>query len=387
MKIACISPSSRNLANVARWLKEERPDRVVSLTEGGMGRLKGIVDQQQPDLIIVEGMCRDLDELATLDYVATRCPNAAVVLLCTNQTPEFLINAMRAGVREVLPSPVGEEALKAAVARIELKQGLGGRPRETGKILAFIACKGGSGATFLATNLAYQLASESASVLLVDCNLQFGDAVLFVHDRNPPTNLADVARNMHRLDATFLTSSLVQVAPGFGVLAAPEDPGRAMEVTPGHLDAILSLAVKHYDYVLVDLGRALDPVTLRVLDRADTIYPVLQMTLPFIRDASRLLSVFHSLGYPPEKISLLVNRFEKSGDLSLGDIERTLGIKNLRTIPTSYTAVAYSVNQGIPIARIARNNPVAKSLAEFAQCLLTRENAPGGWLGRWKKKA
>ena len=387
MNIAFISPSSRNLECGGRWLKDGHPERVVTLMEGGMSRLKGVVDQHQPDILIIEGMCRDLQELAPLDYVASHCPQAAVIMLCTNQTPEFLIHAMRAGVREVLPSPVSEEALKAAVTRIEQKRALAVRPQVSGKVLAFIACKGGSGATFLASNLAYQLAEDSARVLLIDCNLHFGDAVLFLQDRNPSTSLADVARNLHRLDASFLEASLVQVAPGLGILAAPEDPGQAMEVKPEHLDALLTLAVKHYDFVLVDLGRALDAVTLRVLDRADTIYPVLQMTLPFIRDASRLLAIFRSLGYPKEKIELLVNRFEKSGDLGLSDIERTLGITHLRTIPNSYTAVAHSVNQGVPMLRVAKGNPVTRSLAEFARTLLPRTTGSAGWLERWIKRA
>ena len=34
-----------------------------------------------------------------------------IVMLCANHTPDFLIHAMRAGVREVLKSPVTKEVL------------------------------------------------------------------------------------------------------------------------------------------------------------------------------------------------------------------------------------------------------------------------------------
>jgi pilus assembly protein CpaE len=386
MKIAILSPSTDNLESIGQLLRGG--PHALSLTEGGIARLGAVADKERPDLMIVEGGCRDAGELAPLEYLSQHHPQVMVLMLCSNQSPEFLIHAMRAGVREVLSAPPTQGALLEAVARAEAKLGVVAKRRQPGQILAFIACKGGSGATFLATNLGFQLAAaESKKIIVIDCNLQFGDAVLFAHDRKPITNLADVARGIDRLDASLLASSLVQVTPNFGILAAPEDPGQAMEVKPEHIEAVLNVAASHYDFVIVDVGRILDPVTLRALDKAKLIFPVLQSTLPFIRDANRLLAVFRSLGYPPEKIRLLVNRFEKNGDFTLADIERTLGAHALRTIPNSYAAVAASVNRGTPIAQMARNNPVAKSLAEFADALLPREETGGGWLGRLLKRA
>ncbi|REN13908.1 DNA-binding response regulator, partial [Mycobacterium tuberculosis] len=70
-----------------------------------------------------------------------RHPTIAVVLLCVMQTPEFLIHAMRAGVREVLPSPAEASALEAAIERIALKMA-GTQARSPGQVVAFMPCKG-----------------------------------------------------------------------------------------------------------------------------------------------------------------------------------------------------------------------------------------------------
>ena len=102
--------------------------------------------------MLVDGICCDTHELEHVEHVTTHHPSIAVILLCSTHTPEFLINSMRAGVREVLPSPVTAPALEAAVGRVAAK--LKRAPaRKAGKILAFMPCKGGAGATFLATNL------------------------------------------------------------------------------------------------------------------------------------------------------------------------------------------------------------------------------------------
>ena len=386
MKIAVISPSAKNLDSIGSFLSGPAAPAPI-LVEGGMSRLRVVVDQERPDIVIVEGMCRDIDELGPIEYVSQHHPQTVIMMLCANQTPEFLINAMRAGVREVLPSPTTREALMAAVARAAVKRGVAQQPATTGKVLAFIACKGGSGSTFLATNLGHQLALADKRVLLIDLNLQFGDAILYVHDRRPPTNLAEVARNIDRLDASLLTASLVHVRANFGVLAAPEDPADAMQVKPEHIDALLALAVRQYDFVILDVGRALDAVTLRALDRADHIFPVLQMTLPFLRDASRLLGVFRSLGYAQTKIGLVVNRYAPGDELKLTDVEDALGLKVVRTLPNSYAAVAASVNRGVPIEQLARGNPVSRAIDEFAQTLLPNAETSGGWFGRLLKRA
>jgi pilus assembly protein CpaE len=382
LKIAVISPNSAHLEDIGRYLQTPNGSRSIALHEGGMSKLRVVADQQRPHLIILDSMCRDLEGMPVLEYVSAQHPHTVIVMLCANHTPDFLIHAMRAGVREVLKSPVTKEVMLSAVERIEQRLGLTARPRDPGTIAAFIPCKGGSGATFIATNLGYQLAAENKKVLLIDLNLQFGDAALFIHDNKPATNLGDVARNIQRLDASFLAGNLVKVSPNYGVLAAPEDPGQAIEIKPEHIDVLLNVAVNQYDFVILDSGRVLDAVTIKALDRANYVFPVMQLTLPFVRDANRMISAFRTLGYSKEKIRLLVNRFEKSSELKLSDVERSLGLSAFQTLPNSYDAVAAAVNHGRPIASFARTNPVAKGLQELAQSLIPPAAEAAGLLGK-----
>jgi pilus assembly protein CpaE len=386
LKIAVISPNSAHLEDIGRYLQKPDGARAVALHEGGMSKVRVVADQLRPDLIILDSMCRDLEELPVLEYVSTQHPRTVMVMLCANHTPEFLIHAMRAGVREVLKSPVTKEVLLTAVDRIEQRLGLAAKPREPGTIAAFIPCKGGSGATFLATNLGYQLAAENKKVLLIDLNLQFGDAVLYIHDNKPATNLGDIARNIQRLDASFLAGNLVKISPNYGVLAAPEDPGQAIEVKPEHVDVLLNVAVNHYDFIILDVGRVLDAVTIKALDRANYIFPVMQLTLPFVRDANRLISAFRTLGYSKDKTRLVVNRLEKTSELKLADVERSLGLSAFKTFPNSYEAVAAAVNHGRPIASFARTNPVAKGLQELAQALIRPAGESGSLLGKLMRR-
>jgi pilus assembly protein CpaE len=381
MKIAVVSPDKIRLNEIGGMLQAAA--HVAILAEGGKDGLRDMLREvavrDQPDLMLVHGDCDDA-ALAAIADLGVHHPQIAVILLCAACSPEFLINAMRAGVREVLPTPVTAAELQAALHR------LGGKlravqARPAGKVLAFVPCKGGSGATFLATSLAYQLA-ETRTVLLIDLNLQFGDALAFVHDARPPSTLADVARGIARLDAAFLAASAVKVTPNLSVIAAPDDHIQALEITPAQVDAVLALAVLHYDFVVVDVGRPIDNLGIKALDRADLIYPVMQAGLSSIRNAKKMLTIFKSLDYGPDKIEMIVNRFDRKGAIGVAEIERALGKFTFHTVPNSYKQVTAAVDHGEPLKTSARDNPVLRDLAGLADALDPRPPAARGLLGR-----
>lgn len=382
MKILIISQKKSLQEDLRRIVHTVDSACQVLLFDDGLENLAQHATQARPDLVILEGVCDAPDSLKTLDQLTQRYPDMALILLCDNVSSEFLMGAIRSGVNDVLRLPLVEADFHTAVSRVESKLRRAEVAQKKAKTISFIASKGGSGATFLACNLGYVLAAEyEQRVALLDLNLQFGDASLFVSDTVPTNTLADVAANISRLDASFLASSMVQVLPNFGVLAAPEDAEHSVDVRPEHIEALLKLTQSQYDCVIMDIGRVLNATSVKALDSSDLIFVVLQATLPFIRDSKRLLHALLSLGYSKDKIRLVINRHEKGGDIRLEDIEGTLGMKVYKTIPNSYGAVSASVNQGVPIMKLARHDPVTKALHDVGQDLvdvsLTNKK---GWL-------
>jgi pilus assembly protein CpaE len=387
LKIAVVSPHDRQSEEIAGILRARSSSDEVDLLTGMPQVLAAGAGASTPDVLVFNSPLMREEELDQMERLSHVHPRLAFIVLSEQNSPEFLMRAMRAGVREVLPLPLNKDALCAAIQRIEEKRG--SQSQTHGKVLAFISCKGGSGATFLATNLAYALATlKNKRVALIDLNLQFGDASLFVSDQKPGATIADISQQIHRLDASFLQASMLNVTPNFSVLAAPEDPAHANDVKPEHVDQLIKLVRRHYDFVILDLGRSLDAVSIHALDHADTIFPVLQTTLPYIRDGKRLLGVFRSLDYRKDKVQLIVNRHEKNGDIKLRDVEAAFGATDIRTIPNHYDAAAASVNQGVPVLKLAKSSPISKALQDFTESLCPEEaSASSGWLSRVLKRA
>jgi len=296
-----------------------------------------------------------------------------------NESSEYLRLGMRIGLREILPLPLSMEALLRTVSRYHDRAGAVGRPAGS-RIYCFIGCKGGSGTTFLATNLGYALACQGRRVALFDLNIHSGDAAVYVSDRTPKFTLADVTRAVARLDGTLLASSMLHVMSNFHVLPAPEDTDQALHVRGEDLDTVLAIAAANYDAVVVDGGRAVNALTVRAMDRADTVYVILQQSVPFMRDAQRLLRTLSGLGYGKDKIKLIVNRFDKKGVVGADEIAASLEYEVHRIIPNSFVAVADSIDQGVPIIKLTARDPVARTLTDMAVVLAGSKKDSGGWL-------
>ena len=382
MKIKLITPDPYNAEAWTEALRVERAFEVTPIVRA-LRDVNVIVNGSRPDLVLVETTTPQ--DFEALEKLAHAHPEIDYVLVGNDLSPEFLMRAMRAGVREVLPAPATPADVLATLRRqLRKRAPVANLPAaQQGEVLALVSCKGGSGATFIAANLAHLLAAGGTRrVALIDMNLQFGDAALFVSSETPVSNVADVARNISRLDADLLRSSMNEVAPGLWVLAAPDDPAHAADVTPQHVHQIVELAREMFDFVIIDAGRSLSSVTLKALDLADRVYAVLQLTLPFIRDGKRLRNVFRSLDYPAQKIHWIVNRHQKDSQFSVDDLKKTLAIEQVITLPNHYEAVAASVNQGVPVERVAPNSTIARSLRELAENIAPPTVGKGrsGWL-------
>lgn len=376
-----LAPSKDDLVHLSRELSTRDASMQVSTQEGGIADLCTAVLRDDFDLVVADVPTVSEASLVSLESALSSRPRLALILVTHETSSDFLLRAMRAGVREIVqPDPTGG-GLAAAFKRHAERIGAIRKPSQKAKVVAFMPAKGGSGATFLGTNLAYVLASRGKKVAVLDMNLQFGDVALFVSERRPTANIADVSREAHRLDLALLESSMMHVAENLWVLAAPNSPERSVEVKPDVVEQIIALARNRFDFVFLDVGRILESVSIRALDEAETIFLVLQAALPTLNDARRLVTVLNGLGYGRDKVKLVLNRVDKHGDIGITEVANTLGNDIAVQIPNSYVNVVYSINHGVPIMKHAPKDAVSLALDEWANQFAPRdERAGGSWL-------
>lgn len=323
------------------------------------------IAQELPEVVVVESSETISDDFALVEHYKMQYKSMTFMLMTDRNDSDVLLNALRAGFNEVILLPLTLEKLKQALDRFAQKRA--SRKNQDCKVYSFISSKGGSGATFVATNFAYVLASVfKKRVLLIDINQYFGDAVMYVSDKKNTPTLAELCLQINRLDKDLLDASLVDIIPNFKILPASESPESANDVKPEDFDKIIRLAKDEFDYIVLDACRQIDAVTLKALDMSGKIFVVTQLLVPYIRNAKLMLGIFSSLGYGPEKLKTIVNRFDSHSSVKLSDIRGIVAEDSLITVPNEYVSVRDSVNQGVSIYSLSNKNPVSQALIEMA---------------------
>ena len=299
---------------------------------------------RHPDLVMVSGFAADAHLVRALGALCQALPLASVVVHQPQVTPQQLVDLMRAGVRDVLadcqPRTV-RDVVDRALQRLQRREPLRSR------VTAVITAKGGDGGSCVTANLAQALADSSGvRVLAMDLNLPFGDLAMQLSRQADMKDLFDVSTETDRMDRTLLESLVHHVCDNLHLLASPASFDKVVRIQPGQVQQLVDVAASHYHHVVMDLGAALGPLPLSVLDQADEICLVVGPSLPSVRRAGRVLELLQSLDLAQEKISLIVNALDRGSALSRPDIEKTLARPLRCVLPREEAGMDQSLLKG-----------------------------------------
>jgi pilus assembly protein CpaE len=222
----------------------------------------------------------------------------------------------------------------------------------------------------MATNLA---AAMSEPTLLVDLNLQSGDAALFL-GLEPRYSLVDFVANRSRLDDALMTSLITSHSAKLALLAAPLELHETEEIEAEHITEVLRLVTQTYPRVVLDLPHTFDPITIAALDMADDILLLMAVDIPGIRSTKRALTVLDRLGYPRTRIHVVVNRWIKHTDVELQKVQAHLGERFMGFVPNDYSKVMDSINLGRPHVHTDPSSRIAVEIKRIASTLFADNN-------------
>jgi len=305
---------------------------------------------------------------AELESLAGRPADRRPPLIVVGSTSDTNIMrlAMQAGARDLLPLPLVEADLIAAVARIE-RDHQAARAHGEARLSAFMNAKGGCGATMLACNVAHMLSSVSHKrVALIDLDLQFG-AIPLYFDQFPKRGILQALENVDNLDETALEGYIVKHASGLKILGqAADDPLPLKAAGSQQVQQLLNVAIRGHDHIVVDLPRRIDAVAGVVIERAENIVLVVQQSVTVLRDATRLMNCLRrNLSVSKERIVTVINRYAKDSAISVEDIRSMLGCGEVTLIPNEFHTVSECIETGTPLLVHARSAPITRAMMKL----------------------
>jgi len=346
----------------------------------------------QAALVILNGEVNHSFQL--IERIRQEMPETAVVCSSEDCSSDIILQSFRSGATEFLRQPLAEDEISTVFAKIEqnrLQQQV--EEAHFGRVVAVYASKGGCGTTFVTANLAASFARlPRKRACVVDLNLQAGDQPLYL-GLEPEYSIYDIVRNFDRLDESLLDSYLKKRSKNLSLLAAPSEIGRDEDVRVEHITRIITMLRAQFGYVVVDPQHTLSEVTITALDLADDLVLLLTMDIPSIRSAKRALDIFTRLGYDHNRIKVVLNRYTKSPEFEIGQIEKVLETPVYAILSNDYHSAIASINVGEPLVQSKIQSRLVREFQTLASRLSGIEStdevpAPprSGWSSLFGKK-
>lgn len=308
------------------------------------------IEQLRPDICVIDF---DNDRgVAALraEQVKRMLPDSAVFALAADSNSEHIIEAMRSGCSEYLLKPLARERVVEALVKHEQKIKAHSFPVRKGKVYAFVGVKGGTGVTTLATHIAAFAAENGTRTLLIDQHPDLGDVAVYLKLGEQKYNFFELVHNIHRLDSELLQGFVIKHASGLHVLGAPDSFGTGTKGLETALEGTIDFLREEYDLILIDCPPGLNAYNIGSIDRSDNVFLIAAPELPSIRNLVRYLEHLKRFNCPPEKLRVVVNRYDKRAAIKEDQIEKAIRMPVAFVIPNSYAEVTNAINSGVPIS-------------------------------------
>jgi pilus assembly protein CpaE len=325
-----------------------------------------------PDVVLLvhDERAEPREQLATL-----REHSAVPVILATAAPSSELVHwALDAGIADVLPLPASSEALLFAIekaARVASQRARVGR----GQVVTVFSPKGGSGKSVVSTNLAVASARHTSNrTLLVDLDLQFGDAAIML-GLTPRNTLHELIGTPATLDAEKLDVYTERHASGIDVLPAPLRPEDAELISEEAIRALLTVARAAYDLVVIDTAPFFYGPMLATLDETDQLLLLCNPDVPTLKNVRLTLQTLELLSFPNDRLRVVLNRASTSSGIARSDVEAALGRQVDIMLPLD-PAVPLAVNRAEAVVLEAAATPFGAAIIEVARSLGGGSKAP-----------
>jgi len=329
-----------------------------------------MVRKIRPDVVFLN-LYPGADQLLGLaEKIMRSAPRTTLFVTSSDKDPDIIIKALRSGAKEFLRQPFDKDEMTGAFRKFRMSDQGSGEGASHGRIISVFGMKGGVGTTTIAINLAVNLAQQTRKrVVLVDLNLQMGNAALFLNIK-PKYSIVDIAGGIEEIDPVTVKGILPRHESGMYLLSGPPRPEQAELVRENHLDRILMVLRSMFDFVVIDTTNVLGELALRALDESEIILAVLTDDLAAIYNARQCLDIFDRMGYGEDKVRLVMNRGFSNRGISSQDVEKSIDYPVFWKIPNEkYPTVLSSLNQGIPISTFKPHSKLSGSFRDLANHL------------------
>ncbi|MFC2966468.1 AAA family ATPase [Acidimangrovimonas pyrenivorans] len=337
-------------------------------------------DQDEGDLTRISALIKQAKETGI-----------RVILIAEEISPIALHQLLRLGADDFVPYPLPEGALHDAIERVRnpgptaSPRPEGGHPGaptahakgdRDGVVLPVHGLAGGTGATTLAVNLAWELANiskkESPKVCLIDFDFQYGSVSTYL-DLPRRDAIFDILSDTASADSDSFLQAMQTFNDRLHVFTAPAEMLPLEIASADDIDRLVQMARTNFDFVIIDMPKTVVQWTETVLHHAHVYFALIELDMRSAQNALRLLRALKAEELPFEKLRFALNRAPKFTDLSgksrAKRLAESLDIDIELMLPDGAHQVTQANDHGLPLSETAAKNPLRKEIQKLAKQL------------------
>ena len=185
------------------------------------------------------------------------------------------------------------------------------------------------------------------------------------HDTRSPTSATRGAE----IDRTVLENALEDLACNVSILTRPEVE-LVEEVDVDSVEQMFRIMAQMFPFVVVDLPRYFSPPALVTLDGADQVLIITQLTIPHIRNATRIYEYLLRMGADESCVEVVLNRSNANFErITPEEVEKHFKRPIFASIPNDYKRIGASRDLGHPICTDSPNSPARLAIRDMAKIL------------------
>ena len=327
-----------------------------------------------PNVIMLEAEGRGDAILTGLDTLAEFCDAGTRVIVIGRTNDVTLYRELvHRGVSDYLISPVSTLDVVRSIC------GLFSAPdaKPVGRLIAVVGAKGGVGASTIAHNVAFSVASDLAlDSVVTDLDLAFGTAGLD-YNQDPPQGIADAVFSPDRIDTAFIDRLLSKCSDHLSLLAAPATLERAYDFGTEAFDSIFDALRATMPCIVLDVPHQWNGWTQRTLVNADDILVVATPDLANLRNAKNMFDYFKAARLNDRRPFYCLNMvgIPKRPEIKPADFAKALDDPPVATIPFDPQLFGSAANNGQMIAEVSAGHRNTETFRQIAQLLTGRSEA------------
>ena len=342
-----------------------------------------VARQSCPDAVVITLDADQNKAHQLIQQLTAEFPHMPILAVSSRGDGQSILQALRAGAKEFLTTPVVLEELLLALQRLRANRTSNdtsnthnGATRAESLVISIVGSKGGVGSTSVAVNVGCAMAQDTKyNVALVDLDLALGDADVAL-DLIPDYTLADVAMNVDRLDMQFLRRSLCKHESGLSLLPHPVQMEDIALIHDEHLGRVIGLLRASYSHLVFDLSKRFTPTDLTAMRMSDFVLLVAQLELTSLRNVVRMIHTMEKEEGLGEKLKVVMNCVgNDNSDITLEKAQETIGKPIFWQVPNDAKAMIGARNAGVPLMTHAPKSKVHTSLVGLANVLCGKASA------------